>query len=370
MNSRSLRAWGSVLLLVNISAAPAGHDAHSAPAAAPAAPPKTETAAPSPDDALKMLVAGNQRFVSDKSEHPNASQLRRCDTFLNGQHPFAVVLSCADSRAPVEYIFDQGIGDLFTIRVAGNVADVDEIGTVEYGVGHLHSPLIVVMGHTKCGAVTAVANEAKVSPNIAQLVDNIVPAVQGVRKSMPGLHGDAFIQAAIDANVFQGMRDMLTRSEEIRELVNHGKVKIVGAVYDLHNGTVRWLGEHPNQKELLGAPVSHETAAAKPELIRDNHDAHNAHAAPAHGKPAAADHAAKDAHAPKSDSADHHEPAHGPKASAEDHSEMPHQSGTWKGMMVPAAFLGGAGLVSTGVIYWMKSRTPAATAPASEASHG
>ncbi|MFN9972998.1 MAG: carbonic anhydrase, partial [Phycisphaerae bacterium] len=110
------------------------------------------------------------------------------------------MLGCADSRVPVERVFDQGIGDVFTVRVAGNVAKVDEIGSVEYAAGHMNVPLLVVLGHTKCGAVTAVVNNAKVGGSIPGLVSSIVPAVESARKLDPKATGEALIPLAIEAN--------------------------------------------------------------------------------------------------------------------------------------------------------------------------
>lgn len=204
---------------------------------------------PSPDQALALLKEGNAHYVSGKLSSPNISQARRDET-KGGQHPFASILGCSDSRAPIELVFDRGIGDLFVIRVAGNVSDTDEIGTVEYGAGHLGTPLIVVLGHKKCGAVTAVVKGDKVGGSIPQLVDNIIPAAKRAKDKR--LEGDDLINRAITENVLQSMADMLARSEEIRHLVASGKVKVVGAVYDIADGKVEWIGEHPEQAKLLG----------------------------------------------------------------------------------------------------------------------
>lgn len=381
--------------------APASHAPAAADPHAPAPAAKAEAApAPSPDEALKMLIEGNERYTSSLLEHPRGDALRRCDTFTNGQHPFAAILSCADSRAPVEMLFDQGIGDLFVVRVAGNVADTDEIGTIEYGAGHLHTPLILVMGHTKCGAVTAVAGGAKVSPNIAKLVDNIVPAVATARKNLPGAKGDTLLQAAIDANVMQSISDMLGNSEEIRELVEAGKVKIVGAVYDIHTGSVRWLGEHPRQHELLNGSLAASHANADTELMHKTPaaDAHAApakpadpHAAPAKTvakptatkKPAAADTktktVAKDAHGAPA-AAEHKATATKDKKTSDPHAAeeadassdaskpaAPHETGGLKGMLIPGAFIGGATLASGMIFQLMKGRKAAAE-PTKEAA--
>lgn len=204
-----------------------------------------------PDEALKLLTEGNQRYVAGKSVHPDVSQERRSLTVKEGQHPFATILSCSDSRAPVEILFDQGIADLFVVRVAGNVADVDEVGTIEYGVDHLGTPLMVVLGHTQCGAVTAVTNKAELHGKIPQLVDNIQPAVEKARAAAPGASGDVLVAAAIKENVWQSIEDLLKSSEATRERVKAGKLKVIGAMYDLDKGTVQWLGEHPEQQKLL-----------------------------------------------------------------------------------------------------------------------
>lgn len=225
-------------------------------AAAPVA--AAAPAGPTPDQALAMLKEGNARYMSGKLTSPNVSQGRRDETVKGGQHPFASILGCSDSRAPIELVFDRGIGDLFVIRVAGNVSDTDEIGTVEYGAGHLGTPLIVVLGHKKCGAVTAVVKGDKVGGSIPQLVDNIIPAAKRAKDKK--LEGDDLINRAITENVLQSIADMLTRSEEIRHLVASGKVKVVGAVYDLVDGHVDWMGEHPDQAKLLGG--GHEGHAA------------------------------------------------------------------------------------------------------------
>lgn len=203
-----------------------------------------------PDHALKNLKEGNTRYQAGKSQHPRQDAKRRAETVSGGQHPFAIILSCADSREPVELLFDQGVGDLFVVRVAGNVADVDELGTMEYGADHLGSPLIVVLGHTKCGAVTAVVNGEHVHGNIPQLVDNIIPAAKKVKDK--GFTGDSAIPEAIKANVMQSIEDTFMNSEILRGRVAAGKLKIVGGVYDLEKGAIEWLGEHPDQAKLAG----------------------------------------------------------------------------------------------------------------------
>ena len=218
-----------------------------------------------PDEALLAMQAGNERYATDTSVHPFSDKSRRHDT-ASGQNPFATVIACSDSRVPVERVFDQGIGDIFTIRVAGNVCDVDEVGSIEYGVDHLGTPLFIVLGHTGCGAVTAVVTGAELHGSIPSLVDNIAPAVAAAEQAHPGVHGKDLVPAAVEANVWQSIDDLMKVSPATRKRVEAGTLKIVGAVYDLESGTVNWLGEHPEMATLLaytgGPATGHgETAA-------------------------------------------------------------------------------------------------------------
>jgi methyl-accepting chemotaxis protein len=179
---------------------------------------------------------------------------RVADTGANGQKPIVTILGCSDSRVPLERIFDQGVGDVFAVRVAGNVSDTDEIGSAEYGTGHLNTPLMVVLGHTKCGAVTAVATGAQVHGSIPGLVDNIIPSVEAAKAKHPGVTGKDIVPFAIEENVWQSIGDVLSGSEEIRTLVKEGKLAVVGAVYDIDTGKVNWLGQHPEQTAFLSVP--------------------------------------------------------------------------------------------------------------------
>lgn len=191
-----------------------------------------------PAAALRQLKDGNARFATGAAIRPHVTQDWLLETYEKGQHPFATVIGCSDSRAPVEEVFDQGVGDIFTIRVAGNVIHTDETASAEYSAGHLGTPIIVVMGHTKCGAVTAVVNGDKLGGSIPQLVDTIGPAVE--RSKAKGLGGDELVNDAIIENVKESM-NLLLKSEEIAELVHADKVKIVGALYHIENGNVEWL---------------------------------------------------------------------------------------------------------------------------------
>jgi carbonic anhydrase len=194
------------------------------------------------DEALAVLKAGNARFVAMKMQYPDINTKRMVDTAANGQKPFAIVLACSDSRVPVETIFDRGIGDIFVVRVAGNVAvDPSVIGSIEYAVGHLGSPLLVIMGHTDCGAVKAAVSGAPMEGDIHVIQKTIEIAVEKVKKDRPSLTGNDLTPAVVKENVIQAMEDILTKSEEIGDMVKEGKLKIVPAVYDLKTGVVEWL---------------------------------------------------------------------------------------------------------------------------------
>jgi carbonic anhydrase len=206
----------------------------------------------SADDSLRLLKEGNARYLEGKPRHPHQDRERRALTTGQGQHPLAAVLTCSDSRVPVEIIFDQGIGDIFVVRVAGNVAATDEIGSVEYAVDHLDTPLVVVLGHTRCDAVSAVVDDAKLPPNIAALVEPIKPAVAKAREANPEAAAGALLAAAIKANVWQAIEDLLQQSPIIRDKVREGKIQVLGALYDLDTGQVQWLGAHPEQDKLVG----------------------------------------------------------------------------------------------------------------------
>ncbi|WLE98777.1 MAG: carbonic anhydrase [Candidatus Electrothrix communis] len=212
---------------------------------------------PSPDEAIRMLKEGNARFVSGKSNHPHtdAARLIQAGKENQGDHAYATIIACSDSRVPVERLFDAGIMDTFIIRVAGNVIDTDEAGSVEYGLAHVNTPVFVVLGHTQCGAVTAVTNEVQghghaLEINIPPLVDNIIPAVQRAIEAHPEAKGADVIPHAIAENVWQGVEDLFMKSPVSRELVKEGKAKVIGAIYDVGTGKVEWLPEENVTKIL------------------------------------------------------------------------------------------------------------------------
>jgi len=205
---------------------------------------------PSPAAALAKLKDGNQRFVHGAATRPNCDPKRLAQAGSENQadHAYATVISCSDSRLPVETIFDAGVMDIFVVRVAGNVVDTDEAGSIEYGLAHVNTPVLVVLGHTQCGAVTAVTHAVHghghpLERNIPALVDNIEPAVKRAIAANPKLEGDKVIPAAIEENVWQGIEDLFMTSPATRDLVKTGKVKVVGAIYEVGTGEVNWLPE-------------------------------------------------------------------------------------------------------------------------------
>jgi carbonic anhydrase len=204
-----------------------------------------------PDPVIKQLSDGNERFIASKSIHPHATANQLILTAQKGQHPIATILSCSDSRVPVELIFDQGFGDIFVVRVAGNISGGEQTGSIEYGVEHLETPLLVVLGHSQCGAVTAAATESEAPGDINLLIKHIKPAVACAQKHQPKLHGKDLVPQAILCNVWMTMEDLLKNSEIVRERVKEGKLKVVGALYDLPTGKVTWLGTHPDQDKIL-----------------------------------------------------------------------------------------------------------------------
>lgn len=216
------------------------------------------------DEAMQLLKDGNARYVAGNSTHTHQGPDRRAETAKNGQHPVATVIGCSDSRAPLEVLFDQGVGDIFVIRVAGNLAGADELGSVEYGVGHLGTPVVLVLGHTACGAVTAAVQNASVHGNIPALINQIKPAVAKAKSWSPTASGEDLLNKSIKANVWLTMENILRKSHEVREFVKNGQVLLVGGIYDLATGQVAWIGQHPEQGKLLVA-AEHKPVRAKPK---------------------------------------------------------------------------------------------------------
>ncbi len=198
----------------------------------------TETARPvitDPDRALAHLMDGNVRFVEAKMVHPAQDPEHRLRV-SRGQQPYAVVLTCSDSRLPPEVVFDQGLGDLFVVRVAGNIVDAALLGSIEYAVGHLNVPLVVAMGHESCGAVEAtlesLQHHTRPHGDVAALVDAITPAVP-VAESRAG----NLVENTVRANA-EMSRDRIAASEELAEPLKSGRLKVLAAYYSLDDGKV------------------------------------------------------------------------------------------------------------------------------------
>jgi carbonic anhydrase len=225
-----------VLLVVLLST---GLDWAQQPAATqPAAHAKPAKPAPSADQVWSDLMTGNKRFIAGEQHRYGVVALRH--KLATGQHPNVIILSCSDSRVSPELVFDQSLGDLFVVRTAGNVADPVALGSIEYAIDHIHSPLLVVMGHQQCGAVAAACSGEKMpSTNLDAIVDKIDPAVKKAKSTNPG----DLIEAAVKENVHQSASDLMANSSIVREAVRGGKLKIVEAEYELDSGKVVRLNE-------------------------------------------------------------------------------------------------------------------------------
>lgn len=186
----------------------------------------------SPEAALQKLIAGNQRFVQHHPQYPDQTAVRLQEV-AQSQTPFATVLSCADSRVPAEIIFDQGIGDIFTVRIAGNIATPEAIGSIEYAVELLGTPLLMVLGHERCGAVTAAVKNQSLPGEIGTFVKAILPAVTQIQ-DQPGDR----VNNAVLANVRYQMQQLQQRSSLLSERLHRGKLSLVGGRYDLDTGAV------------------------------------------------------------------------------------------------------------------------------------
>lgn len=195
-----------------------------------------------PDAALKDLLEGNQRYITGKME--NRDLKAQISATTGGQYPKAVVLACVDSRVPVEYIFDQGVGDIFVARVAGNIDDTDLIGSMEYAVGVAGSKLIIVMGHENCGAVKSAIKQVDVgSINVTNLLSEIEPAIQNVEGERDYTN-KTYFDNVIKENVSLTIADIRAKSHIISNLEKEGKIKVVGAYYSLTDGKVTLLDDH------------------------------------------------------------------------------------------------------------------------------
>ena len=194
----------------------------------------------SPEGAKQLLIEGNQRFTSDKPLSKDLSFTRRSELMKNGQHPFAVIVSCSDSRVPPELLFDQALGDLFVVRVAGNVVTPVEMGSIEYAVEHLKVPLVVVLGHEECGAVTTAVQGGEAHGSIAAIIEKIKPAVNEARATKAS--GKDLIEKSADLNIKNALID-IAQSPIIKEGVAMKQVRVIGAKYDLDEGVLKLMND-------------------------------------------------------------------------------------------------------------------------------
>lgn len=202
-------------------------------------------------EALDRLVSGNERFASDKMQKLAYAKGRK--ELLNGQGPFAVIVSCSDSVAPPESIFDAGLGDLFVLRTAGNVLGRTDMGSLEYGVKELKCPLLVVMGHEKCDEVAttfdALESGEKIEGNMASVLEKIVPAIEGTERG--SLSEPMYIEAAINTNIKNVIRGILEQSEVTKKLLISGKLDIVGGKYSLETGIFEIIVTPEQSMEMI-----------------------------------------------------------------------------------------------------------------------
>ncbi|HNT43627.1 MAG TPA: carbonic anhydrase [Syntrophorhabdaceae bacterium] len=187
------------------------------------------------NEALQTLLDGNKRFAAMEQTHPNQDRTRR-DEVKAGQKPFAVIVGCSDSRIPPEILFDQGIGDLFIIRLAGNIVDDTALGSIEYAVDHLGTRLVVVLGHSKCGAVTATAKGGEAHGHIGSIAQAILPALENVK----GQSGD-LVDNAIRENAKLVTATIASSKPILEKMVEEGKIGVVPLYYDIDTGLVERL---------------------------------------------------------------------------------------------------------------------------------
>ncbi|RLA12466.1 MAG: carbonic anhydrase [Gammaproteobacteria bacterium] len=190
-----------------------------------------------PKDAHRILAEGNARFVQNVKAQRNLQD--QVFETSKGQYPFAVVLSCIDSRVPAELVFDQGIGDIFSVRVAGNIVNVDVLGSMEYACKVAGSKIVVVLGHSKCGAVTAACNDVELG-NITALLSKIKPAVDAIKKQQEPMD-DLAIEQVATHNVALSIDRIRNESPILADMEFNGEIEIVGALYDVNNGRVEFL---------------------------------------------------------------------------------------------------------------------------------
>jgi carbonic anhydrase len=201
---------------------------------------KTTQDSLTPREALEILKEGNQRFINNLRYNRNL--LQQVNDTAAGQFPFAVILSCIDSRTSAELIFDQGLGDIFSVRIAGNVLNHDILGSMEFACAVAGSKLVVVLGHSKCGAVKGACSNVKLG-HLTGLLDKIQPAVNAVTATNVKLSTEEFVEEVATENVHRQMEEVLNQSEILSGLFDQGKIGIAGAMYSVETGEVEFISE-------------------------------------------------------------------------------------------------------------------------------
>ena len=201
-------------------------------------------------EALDKLAEGNRRFVSNVRGRSTMHTQTHLNTLMVGQMPFAIILGCSDSRVPAEIIFDQGLGDLFVIRVAGNIVAPSQVGSVEFATERFGTRLVVVLGHSACGAVLATLEELERpsenrSPNLRSIVDRILPSIEPLFETQLRLRPDVLVQHAVRANIQASANNLRHGSQILMKLIEKGELSIVGAEYSLETGMVEFFDGLP-----------------------------------------------------------------------------------------------------------------------------
>ncbi len=195
------------------------------------------------DKALQKLIEGNKRYIEGTADGAELTITTRRQQITDGQNPFAAILGCSDSRVPAELVFNRGLGDLFVIRVAGNIVAPSQIGSVEFACQHFGTQLVVVLGHSHCGAINATVDALmgdpdNLSPNVASIVDRVTPAVLPIVKRNSYKDKDDLVHQAMRANIEQSVNGLQMRSRILRSMVDRGQIKIIGAEYSIETGAV------------------------------------------------------------------------------------------------------------------------------------
>jgi carbonic anhydrase len=207
----------------------------------------------SANEALKRLIEGNRQFASDaRASEAVLNRARRAE-LTRTQEPFATVLGCSDSRVPAEIVFDQGLGDLFVIRVAGNIVAPSQIGSVEFAAARFGTPLVVVLGHSQCGAILATLEELRrpsenQSRNLQSIVDRVRPAIEGLMETELARDQEALVRHAVRANIRASVHQLRHGSQILEQMIQEERLRVVGAEYSLETGVVDFFDPAPTKR--------------------------------------------------------------------------------------------------------------------------